>query len=192
MFPWFSFLSFTTINTFTPGPLNIVSMNNAKNVGFKKGLKFNFGVLAGSFTIIILCLLFSTALFNMIPNIQFPMKILGAAYMVYLIFKIMMPSKIAEVKNSNGSFLVAIFLSLINPKAIIFLITVISMYILPYYTEIPMLLIFAFIITLFAFTSTICWALFGSLFSMVLSKYEKTSKIIMAVLLLYCAISLFL
>ena len=192
MFPWFSFLSYTIINMFTPGPLNIVSMNNAKNVGFKKGLKFNFGVLAGSFTIITLCLLFSTALYNMIPNIQFPMKILGAAYMVYLIVKIMAPSKNSDVKNTNGSFLIGVLLALTNPKAIIFLITVISMYILPHYNEKPILLIFAFMLALSAFIATVCWALFGSLFSMVFNKYEKASKIIMAILLLYCAISLFL
>jgi threonine/homoserine/homoserine lactone efflux protein len=177
---------------FTPGPLNIVSMNNAKNVGFKKGLKFNFGVLIGGFIITVLCLLFTTLLYNMIPKIQFPMKILGAAYMVYLIVKIMMPSKNADIKNTRGSFLIGLILSLTNPKAIIFLLTVTSMYILPYYNEIPVLLLFAFILTLFGFTATICWALFGSLFSMVIIKYERTSKIIMTILLLYCAISLFL
>jgi threonine/homoserine/homoserine lactone efflux protein len=167
-------------------------MNNAKNAGFKKGLKFNFGVLAGSFIIVILCLLFSTLLYNMIPKIQFPMKILGAAYMVYLIVKITLPSKINNTGNNNGSFLIGVLLSLTNPKAIIFLITVISMYILPYYNEISVLFIFTLLMTLFAFTATICWALFGSLFSLVLDKYVKTSKIIMSILLLYCAISLFL
>jgi threonine/homoserine/homoserine lactone efflux protein len=167
-------------------------MNNAKNVGFKKGLKFNFGVLLGSFIIVILCLLCTSVLYNMIPKIQFPMKILGAAYMVYLIVKILLPSKNSDIKKNSGSFLIAILLSLTNPKAILFLITVISIYILPNYSEISMLLIFVFILALFGFIATVCWALFGSLFSMILIKYEQTSKIIMAILLLYCTISLFL
>jgi threonine/homoserine/homoserine lactone efflux protein len=167
-------------------------MNNAKNVGFKRGLKFNFGVLLGSFIVIILCLLFTSVLYNMIPKIQFPMKILGAAYMVYLIVKIMLPSKNTDIKNSNGNFLIGVLLSITNPKAIIFLITIISMYILPYYNKTQILLIFAFILTLFGFMATVCWALFGSLFSMFLTKYERTSKMIMVILLLYCAISLFM
>jgi threonine/homoserine/homoserine lactone efflux protein len=49
MFPWISFLSYIFIVAYTPGPNNIMSMNNAKNVGFKKGIVFNFGILAGFF-----------------------------------------------------------------------------------------------------------------------------------------------
>jgi len=192
MFPWLSFLSYTIINMFTPGPLNIVSMNNAKTVGFKKGLTFNLGVLLGGFLIITICLLFSTVLYNLIPKVQFPMKILGAVYMVYLIIIINRSSNNNEIKNNNGKFLIAVFLSISNPKAILFLITVTSVYILPYYNKINTLMIFALFLTILGFTATICWALFGSLFSKVLDKYEKTSKIIMSILLLYCVVSLFL
>jgi threonine/homoserine/homoserine lactone efflux protein len=167
-------------------------MNNANYVGFKKGLKFNFSVLLGCFILTILCLFFTTVLYGMLPKIQFPMKILGVAYMVYLIVKILLPSKKSDNNKNQEKFLIGIFLSLTNPKAILFLITVISIYILPNYHEMSILLIFAFLLTLFGFIATICWALFGSLFIRILNKYEKVSKIIMSILLLYCAISLFL
>jgi threonine/homoserine/homoserine lactone efflux protein len=120
------------------------------------------------------------------------MKILGAAYMIYLIIKILMPSKTSDGNNKKGSFLIGILISSTNPKAIIFLITVGSMYILPYYNETHILMIFSVFLTVLGFSATVCWALFGSLFSLVLNKYERTSKIIMALLLLYCAVSLFL
>ena len=54
MFPWISFASYIIIVAFTPGPNNIMSMNNAKNVGFKKGLIFNFGMFAGLFTVMVI------------------------------------------------------------------------------------------------------------------------------------------
>jgi threonine/homoserine/homoserine lactone efflux protein len=47
MFPWVSFLSYIFIMAYTPGTNNIMSMSNAKNVGFKKGVVFNFGISVG-------------------------------------------------------------------------------------------------------------------------------------------------
>jgi threonine/homoserine/homoserine lactone efflux protein len=192
MFPWIPFLSYIIILAYTPGPNNIMSMNNAKNAGFKKGMAFNWGIFAGIFVIMILCLIFSTVLYMVIPKIQFTMKILGAVYMVYLIIKTLIPSKEHEIKNNNGSFLIGALLQLINPKIVIYGITAISSYILPFYNKIPELLLFALLLSFVGFTGTICWALFGSLFSVLFNKHGKILNIIMAVLLLYCVVSLFL
>ncbi|MDR2700809.1 MAG: LysE family transporter [Spirochaetaceae bacterium] len=219
--------------SFTPGPNNIMSMNNAKNAGFKEGLKFNFGILVGCLFIMGLCLAFSSVLYNLVPKVQFPMKILGAAYLVFLIVKTIVPSKEHETASNNGreslktevfrdlplknarfvaqrarnckgtsknnrflevpgSFIIGALLQFINPKMILYGITVMSSYILPYYKEIPILVIFVFLLSLMSFISTICWALFGSLFSVMFNKHKKLLDIIMAILLLYCAISLFI
>jgi threonine/homoserine/homoserine lactone efflux protein len=169
-----------------------MSMNNAKNVGLKKGIVFNFGIFAGFFVVMILCLIFSTVLYTLVPKIQLPMKILGATYMVYLIIKTLVPSKAHEVKNNSGSFLVGALLQLINPKIIIYGITAMSSYILVYYNEVPRLVFFAFLLAFVGFTGTLCWALFGSVFSILFNKHGKILNIIMAILLLYCAVSLFL
>jgi len=167
-------------------------MNNAKNVGFKKGLAFNFGILTGFFAVMILCLLFSAFLYTVVPKIQLPMKILGASYMVYLIIRMIIPSKEHDIKKTGSSFFIGALLQLINPKIIIYGITAMSSYILPYYTDIPVLVFFAFFLAFVGFTSTICWALFGSLFSILFNRHGKILNIIMIVLLLYCAVSLFL
>jgi threonine/homoserine/homoserine lactone efflux protein len=176
---------------YTPGPNNIMSMNNAKNVGFKKGMIFNFGMFVGFFVVMILCLIFSTVLYALVPKIQIPMKILGAAYMVYLIIKTLIPSKTHEIKNNDGSFLIGALLQFINPKIIIYGITAMSSYILVYYSKAPVLIFFAFVLAFVGFTGTLCWSLFGSIFSMLFSKHGKILNIIMAVLLLYCAVSFF-
>jgi threonine/homoserine/homoserine lactone efflux protein len=169
-----------------------MSMNNTKNVGFKKGIVFNFGIFAGFFVVMILCLIFSTILYTLVAKVEIFMKISGAAYMGYLIVKTLSPSKTHEIKNSNGSFLIGALLQLINPKIVIYGITAMSSYILIYYKEVPILVFFAFLLAFVGFTGTLCWALFGSLFSMLFSKHGKILNVIMAVLLLYCAVSLFL
>ena len=42
------------------------------------------------------------------------------------------------------------------------------------------------------FVFTLCWSLFGSAFKLLFSKYAKITNSIMALLLVYCAVSLFL
>jgi len=187
-----SIILYTIFMTFTPGPNNIMSMNNAKNVGFRKGIKFNFGILVGSLFIMVLCLWFSSFLYKVVPKVQFPMKILGTLYMVYLIIKTIVPSKENKIRDNNGSFIIGALLQLINPKVILFGIMVMSSYILPNYQGVPTLILFVFSIALVGFTATLCWALFGSVFKVVFCKQKKLIDIIMVVLLLYCAISLFI
>ena len=192
MFPWFSFISYMIIMAITPGPNNIMSMNNAKNVGFKKGIKFNFGILTGLFVVLILCLIFSSFLYNLVPKVQFPMKIVGAAYMAYLIIIILVPSKKHKNRSSNGSYIMGALLQFINPKIMMYGLTSMSTFILPYYNEIPAQVFFVFLLAFTGFTCTLLWALFGSLFSMIFDKHGKILNIVMAILLLYCVVSLFL
>ena len=193
MFPWTTFLPFAFVVAITPGPNNIMSMNNAAQKGFRRALPFNFGILAGFFFVMILCTVFSSLLFTLIPRIQLPMKILGAAYMLYLALKIILSSKKRKaVKDSGGSFIAGAVLQLVNPKIIIFGITAISSFILPWYTSIPILLFFAFLIAFIGFSATLCWAAFGSIFSKVFNEHGRILNIIMALLLIYCAVSLFL
>jgi len=194
MFPWLSFLSYIVIVTYTPGPNNILVMNFAKNDGFRKSLKFALGVFVGCFIVTVLCMLFSAFLYSWIPKIQLPMKILGAAYMAYLIVKTLLPKKNNEKpenKNTAAGFLVGIVLQFINPKLILFGITVASSFVLPYYNQIPVLIFFSFILSLVGITGVLAWALFGSLFSVLFSKHGMILNIIMSLLLLYCIISLF-
>jgi len=192
MFPWISFFSYIIIMAYTPGPNNIMSMNNAKNVGFRKSMVFSLGIFTGFLIVMVLCLVFSTVLFTAVPMIQFPMKILGASYMLYLIIKMIIPQKEHEIKNNNGSFIIGLFLQLINPKLIIYGITAMSSYILPFYNALPILLLFSFLLSFMGFTSVICWALFGSIFSKLFSQHKRILNLIMIILLLYCIISLFI
>ena len=169
-----------------------MSMNNAIQRGFRKALPFNFGIFAGFVFVLILCTVFSTLLFTIIPRIQFPMKILGASYMLYLAIKPFLPSRKREAKDSRGSFLIGAVLQLINPKLMIYGITAISSFILPWYTDIPILAFFIFLLSFVGFACTICWSFFGSLLSKIFSKYGRIINIVMALLLVYCVVSLFL
>jgi threonine/homoserine/homoserine lactone efflux protein len=180
------------IMSFTPGPNNIMAMNNARNVGFRKGLAFCFGGFAGGIVLMTLSVLFSAFLHALVPKIQFPMKLFAAAYMGYLIVLILLPSKDKKIESKNGSFFIGFLMTIINPKIILFGITVMSAYITPYYKEILPLVLFIFLLSVIGFSSMICWSLFGSLFGKVFNRHRKIVNIIMATMLLYCIVTLFL
>lgn len=190
--PLLSFLLFVFVTSFTPGPNNIMAMLFANKYGLKKTIKFCFGVGAGFFVIMLLCSYFNVLLENFIPKIEFIMTILGAIYMLYLAIKIISSSTKAKDDNDdkNNSFIAGMLLQFINPKGILYGITAISTFILPYHSSNFSLLFFSLFLAFVGFMSTFCWSMFGSVFQTFLSKYRSQFNVIMALLLVYSAISI--
>ncbi|MBO0587423.1 LysE family transporter [Sporosarcina sp. E16_8] len=188
-----SFLLYVFVTSFTPGPNNIMAMLFANKYGFKKTLRFCFGVGAGFFGIMLLASYFNLLLHNFIPKIELPMMILGAGYMLYLAVKII-TSKDSENADETGkynSFLAGMLLQFINPKGVLYGITVVGMFILPYHTSNVSLLLFSLFLAVVGFVSTSSWSLFGSMFQTLLSKYRDQFNVVMALLLVYSAVSIF-
>jgi len=189
-----AFISYVFITTFTPGPNNIMSMSNASRYGLKKSLAFNYGVSVGFFIILMLSNIFSYNLYKLIPTIKPIMTVIGAGYIFYLGWKTFnsKPSGyIGESKRTN-TFPKGLLLQFVNPKGIIYGITLSSTFIVPYYNSIPILGLFAFVLSLIALTSTITWGLFGAIFQKFMEKNYRVINTILALLLFYSGISLFL
>ncbi|MGG2055405.1 LysE family transporter [Lysinibacillus pakistanensis] len=193
--PLFSFLTFVVITSFTPGPNNFMAMLFANKQGFTKTIPFSLRVGAGFFMLIGLCSFFNIALTNIMPFIKLPLTLFGVGYMLYLAFKIV-TSKAndhnleKESGNNSHLFLVGILLQFINPKGILFGITVVATYILPYYSSYFSFFLFAVFLGIVGILSTSSWALFGSAFQKMLHQYRQPFNIIMALLLVYSAISI--
>ncbi len=193
MFSWINFLTYAVVTAITPGPNNIMSMSNASRIGFKKTLPFNFGIMTGFLLVTTICTLLSNFLSSLLPAIEFPMLIIGAAYMLYLAWKTFKSGDTIEENTSKSGFISGMLLQFVNPKIYIYCIVSMQAYILPFFKEnIPVLLFFAFVLSSIGFICTLCWSGFGSLFKMIFSKYSKITNTIMALLLVYCAVSLFL
>ncbi len=187
-----SFLLYVFVTSFTPGPNNIMAMLFANKYGLKKTIRFCLGVGAGFFVIMLLCSYFNLLLGNFIPKIEFIMTILGAVYMLYLAIKIITSKNNDKDNNGdkNNSFLTGMLLQFINPKGILYGITAISTFILPYHTSNFSLLFYSLFLAFVGFMSTFCWSMFGSIFQTFLSRYRSQFNVIMALLLVYSAISI--
>ena len=193
MFNWFNFLSYAVVTAVTPGPNNIMSMSNAGRVGFRKSFPFNLGIWAGFSVVMLVCTFFCNILSEIIPKIKTPMIIIGALYMLWLAWNTLKDSSEIEEKHIKSTFLSGALLQFVNPKIYIYCIVSMEAYILPYYQgDWSALILFSLLLAFIGFAFTLCWSMFGSVFKLLFSKYAKITNLIMAGLLVYCAISLFL
>ncbi|MFB5189118.1 LysE family transporter [Alicyclobacillus fastidiosus] len=188
------FLTYVFVTTFTPGPNNIMSMSSASRNGFSNTLKFILGVAVGFFVILLLSCYFNLLLFHFIPKIEFLTSTLGAIYMLYLAFKIVNSARTADQSRNetSTSFVSGLFLQFINPKVIIYGLTVISTFIIPLYNSTLMFIFFSLVLAFVGFLATSCWAAFGVAFQRFLTKYRPLFNLVMALMLTYSALSTFI
>lgn len=193
MFNWFSFLTYAVVTAATPGPNNILSMSNASRKGFRRAVPFNLGIWAGFSVVMLLCTAFCSALSALIPKIKTPMLFIGAAYMLFLAWETFRSAGGIEEQHARSSFASGLLLQFINPKIYIYCILSMEAYVLPVYQGQPLLLFgFAILLAFIGFFFTLCWAAFGSIFQRLFSKHAKAVNTVMALLLVSCAVSLFL
>lgn len=192
MFPVSDFLIYCFITAYTPGANNLLSMSNAARLGFRRSYRFNLGITAGFFIVMSICAAFSSALYTALPKVKIFMQLAGAAYMAYLAWKVWKTSSDLETENNNeASFLAGMVLQFMNPKIYIYAITAMSLYILPVFHSTTALIGFTIILTFIGASGTYVWALFGSAFCKFFARHTQAVNCVMALLLLYCAVSLF-
>lgn len=190
--PVFSFLLFVVISSFTPGPNNIMAMAFANKHGLKRTITFCLGVGFGFFVITLLCSFFNIVLTSVMPKIELPLTLLGVGYMLYLAFKILTSKEDNDGNDEEhrNLFLIGMLLQFVNPKGILFGITVVATFILPYYDSYFSYFLFSLFLGSVGVMSTFSWSLFGSMFQKLLLQYRKPFNIIMAALLVYSAFSI--
>ncbi len=193
MFNIYNFLIYIFVTAYTPGPNNIMSMSNAVRYGFKRSFKFNIGILVGFSIVMQFCTALSAIIFSHISQAKIYMQFLGASYMLYLAWKTWRSSSKIELEETKGpSFISGFTLQFLNPKLYFYAFTSMSTFILPYFHSTLTLIGFGLFLALVGFTGSVAWSIFGSAFCKILAKRANIVNPILALLLVYCAISLFL
>lgn len=192
MFDWIDFLVYAIVTTVTPGPNNLMSMSGAARLGFRRSLPFNLGIWVGFSAVTVACTFLCSLLSALIPKLKLPMLIVGALYMLWLAWKTLRSSTELAAADGKGGFLSGLALQFVNPKIYLYCIVSMEAYILPYFNGRPLILLgFALLLAFIGFAFTLCWSAFGSAFRFLFSKHGKVVNVIMALLLVYCAVSLF-
>ena len=189
----FPIISYILISSFTPGPSNISSASLAVLHGYKNTLKYQFGLAAGVFLLMLLSGWLSTTLLRIFPTIEPIMRYVGAVYILYLAFAILKASYGFTEKNSKPlGFLHGLMLQIFNPKLIVYAFTLFSAFLAPLTKTITVLLLVVTLLTVVAFCAASTWALFGTAIRTHLHhpQLKTIVNIILSLSLVYTAVSL--
>jgi cysteine/O-acetylserine efflux protein len=188
-----AFLSYVIITSITPGPSNILMMNEAKRFGFLGSWRFICGILAGFAVLGILSGVFTSGLYDLIPVIEPYFKIGGAVYLLYLAWQVgLHTSSEKNSKNVQSSFLAGFIFQIVNVKSILFFLTVMSAFILPFNYSIKSIIQYLTITIFLGWLALLLWSGFGSIFKKFFVKYDKSFRFIMSLLLIYSAVTIYL
>ncbi|MGG1687656.1 LysE family translocator [Pseudalkalibacillus sp. NRS-1564] len=188
-----AFLSYVIITSITPGPSNLLMMNEARRFGFVGAWQFNSGIMAGFAALGMISGVFTTGLYKWIPIVEPFLKIAGAAYLLYLAWKISFPENSKkETGVMQSSFISGFIFQVINVKSILFFLTVMSAFILPFHKSIPSIAFYLAMAILLGWLALLLWSAFGSLLKNFLSKHDRPFRIIMGGLLIYSGVTIFL
>ena len=181
------FLFYCLLVSIAPGPKYIIILSTLHNNGIKKALEFCYGAILSFGIVLVLSVLLNSFLTTFLPNILFFMQIIGLVYMLYLAYLIFNMHSTPSNKKEFGNFKIGFFMQFINPKVLIFSLTLFPSFVMPYYSSIYQLVGFAFIVTFIGGVSLFSWILFGSLLKTFLNKYQRFVNVFMSLFLVYCA-----
>jgi cysteine/O-acetylserine efflux protein len=178
--------------TFTPGPTNIVILSTVHHSGTKRAMQFTYGATIAFGLLLVISAILNTVLLTILPNILLVMKMLGSGYMLYLASQIYRMDTTKPTVNRSGTFLSGFLMQFLNPKVVLFTMTVIPSFILPHYISKPAVTAGVFVITVIGFMAFTTWVLFGTIFKKILLRYNKAVNVIMALFLAYSALILWI
>jgi cysteine/O-acetylserine efflux protein len=185
--------SYAIISIFTPGPSNISTASLAVVYGYKRTVNYQFGLSIGFFCVTLLSGLFSISLLNFLPFIESIMRYIGAGYILYLTISILKASyMVSENAPEPLNLKDGIMLQLLNPKLIVFTLTLFSSFLNPLIANTFFLFLASIFFAGLSLCSTSIWALFGTSIQTYLRepRYQILVNLLLFFSLIYIALSL--
>jgi len=187
-----AFFTYVIITSITPGPNNILALSVATQHGFQRSTKVISGMFCGYIVLMLLCGLFTYHMVSLLPVITPWLTWVGAAYIVWLAWGIAMSDiKTTSEESESITPLTGFGLQFVNVKIILYGVTSISTFILPYTQNIYWILATSLLLAFIALVSNLAWAVAGKLLQSQFQKHDKTINMTLALTLLYCATQLF-
>ena len=187
-----AFFAYLFLTAFTPGPNNIMALSNAGAFGFKRSCRFCLGVFLGFLVVMSACALAGSLLYAAVPRIEPYLRWVGAAYILLLAWWIFRARHVgvetSRLSRPNGLW-AGVVLQLVNVKVIIYGLTALSVFVLPYHDRLTSLAVFVLILSLMGLAGTMAWAGFGAMMRKIFDRYRRRVNTILALSLVLCAFS---
>ena len=181
-----AFATYSFVMSITPGPNNVMLTASGATFGFRKTVPHILGVCAGFSVVLLAVCAGLDALFTRWPDIQTALRWVGAAYLVYLGWRILRSGETQAAESRKPLTVIeAAGFQFLNPKAWVMTLTAAAVF-LP--RELGLLTACAYMVAIMAIVNLPCitvWALFGSSLRGFLAKPagRTTFNVVMAVAL---------
>lgn len=173
---------------YTPGPANIYSLAMSLRHGRKQSLVMWLGLLTGfsiAATLMAVLTHFIGIAFG--QYVRF-LKYIGAAYIVYLAYRILKSNKQGNEKNGDCTFLSGLIVQMTNAKMLLFDLTVFSTFVLPYSNRLVHLFEVIAWLLIAGPGANLVWLLAGSYLRRFFTKHGRQVDIVSAIALVLCAL----
>lgn len=173
---------------YSPGPANLYSLACCLKFGRRKALKMWRGLLTGFSIGAVIMVVLTHLLGEVMGDYVIYLKYLGAAYILWLAWKMWRFSGQNNTEAQECTFTSGMIVQLTNAKMLLFELTAFSVYVLPYSDRIADLFVVAALLLIAGPGANLVWLYAGAYLRRFFSKYQKQVDIVMAILLALCAI----
>ncbi|WP_041682509.1 LysE family translocator [Pusillimonas sp. T7-7] len=181
-----SLIVFTFVNSITPGPNNVMLTASGSTFGYRRSLPHMLGITIGVSVMVLLVGAGLGAVFEAMPMLYTVLKYVGAAYLLYLAWRIARAGSIdgGQARGKPFSFIQAAAFQWVNPKAWLMAVGIVAAY-MPQENFYWNLTVATLVVSLVNFPSISVWTLFGSAVRRLLHRPESVQRfnIAMAILL---------
>lgn len=183
------FILYCFVSAITPGPANLCSMAAAVKYGRRqalyqwRGIFIGFGIVAFAASLAVWFL--GTVLHQWLDILS----LVGAGYILWLAWQVVQSSGTKAEAGSRCNFYTGILVQLTNPKIMIFCVTALTTYVLPYAKNYWELLSVAVLLPFTGPIGNLVWLFSGSVLQRFFQNYQQAINNIMAILLVICAFS---
>jgi len=190
---WTAFLTYVLIASHTPGPNIIFAMNTSRIHGFAGALPLVSGMISGLVIIMTGCAAFNLLLVEFLPAVLPWFRAAGACYILWLAWKIAFPTlrkvRGEEVLPEAPGFRQGFVLQFLNPKVILFGLTALSAFVIPWTSSKAWLFGSGLFLALACSSGVTLWTALGAAQKRIMSSQGRTVDLVMGALLAWCAFS---
>ena len=190
---WMPLILYLIIQSITPGPNNLTCLFLGGKYGLKGTKKFLIASMTGLFIKALLCGGLNLALAEIMPPVVNVLKWIGAAYLLYLAYKMIRSGWEDDIsvtgQQTESTYRSGFILQLLNAKSWIVSISTFAVYVIPVSQKFSTILWVAFAFVIIAGAASLLWALCGTALKNFITRYKKPFGIIMGLSLIYCAVT---
>lgn len=184
-----TYLPYTLITAFTPGPNNVIALHAVSQDGWRTGRSALLGMTLGFVVVMAGCAIICYELAAWAPTFTGVLRYLGAAYILWLAVHIV-SSKPGAQGGRHMSFWEGFALQFVNVKIILYAITVYTGFVLPVASNPAELALHVACITIVGIAGMFTWAFLGGLLQGLISRHFRPFNLAMGAILALCAVQL--